>query len=159
MLNIINERTRFICAQLCMCSTLLLYVDCIIWLKRWHKVNETIQCYSESASLNNFLFNIESINIACDNNWQIFDYQSIWQSQSSLIKKARQFQTLALNAFTSPGYFFLFVSRWVRQNKIPFKDAADMIPKDMKFCLNDWKLFMVCIKFDHIFPLPLPYNG
>lgn len=36
---------------------------------------------------------------------------------------------------------FFALSRLARTNKIPYKNAIQLLPDDMKFSYNDWKLF------------------
>ncbi|XP_052773783.1 TATA box-binding protein-associated factor RNA polymerase I subunit B-like [Mya arenaria] len=43
--------------------------------------------------------------------------------------------------FTNPATTIADIVRWIRTDKLPYRNAALLLPEEMKFCLNDWKCF------------------
>ncbi|XP_053407096.1 TATA box-binding protein-associated factor RNA polymerase I subunit B-like [Mercenaria mercenaria] len=61
------------------------------------------------------------------------------------VEKVRMTSTISVCflglMYTNPLTTASDLIRWIRKKKIPYIDVRAILPEDMKFCLNDWKLF------------------
>lgn len=61
------------------------------------------------------------------------------------VEKVRMTSTVAVCflglMYTNPLTTATDLIRWIQDKKVPYLDVRGILPEDMKFCLNDWKLF------------------